>query len=193
MCRFDTQSLSDLLKAHKDEMVQSPPSQSVVSVYRLKIRRKRVYEDAMTAFMHGFPLNKRFSVTFIGELAVDTGGPLREFLHILVMEIANKNNLFEGNDGRVPRPNVLELEKKTYLYVGQMIAVSLLHGGPAPSFFSKAVADYFAFVQSGVSPSRDDVPDISVQNSIQKVRDSLVMYRCGYVCGYNGASLVLCL
>ena len=77
---FDTQSLSDLLKAHKDQMVQSPPSQLVVSVYCLKIRRKRVYEHKMTAFMHGFPLNKRFSVTFISEPAVDTGGPLQEFL-----------------------------------------------------------------------------------------------------------------
>ena len=63
---------------------------------------------------------------------------------------------------------ILELEKKTYLYVGQMIVVSLLHGGPGPSFFSKAVADYFTFGQSGVSPSRDDVPDVSVQKSIEK-------------------------
>ena len=77
---FDTQPLSNLLKAHKDQMVQSLPSQSVVSVYRLNIRRKRMYEDKMTAFMHGFPLNKQFSVTFISETAVDTGGPLREFL-----------------------------------------------------------------------------------------------------------------
>ena len=46
---FDTQSLSDLLKAHKDQMVQSPRSQLVVSVYCLKIRRKRVYEHKMTA------------------------------------------------------------------------------------------------------------------------------------------------
>ena len=33
------------------------------------------------------------------------------------------------------RHNLSELKKKTYFYVGQMIALSLEHGGPAPTFF----------------------------------------------------------
>ena len=79
---------------------------------------------------------------------------------------------------------ILELEKKTYLYIGQkIIEVSLLHGGPALSFFSKAVADYFAFGQSGVSPSRDDVPDVSVQKSIKKVRVMYVSEEVEITCG----------
>ena len=94
---------------------------------------------------------------------------MREFFHILLAEMANNNTLFEGSEGRVPRPNVFELEKKTYLYIGQMIATSLLHGGPAPSFFSKAVADYLAFGMNHTSPSISDVPDISVRECIQKV------------------------
>ena len=167
--RCDTESLSLVLRMHKDEVVQCSP-QPFQSVYRLKIRRKRVFEDGLREFKRGFPLDKPFAITFIGEPAVDAGGPLREFFHILLADIANNNNLFEGSEGRVPRPNVFELEKKTYLYVGQMIATSLLHGGPAPSFFSKAVADYLVFGVTNVSPSTNDIPDASVRDSIQKVR-----------------------
>ena len=125
-----------------------------------------MFEDALE-FRRGFPVDQKFCVTFIGEPAVDTGGPLREFFHLLIAEVANNNSLFEGSDGRVPVMNVLELERKTYFYVGQMMALSLLHGGPAPTFFSKAAAKFFA--SSEIHASADDVADVQIRNSIQKV------------------------
>ena len=56
--------------------------------------------------------------------------------NILVGEIARNNNLFCGNESsRVPTHNMSELMKRTYYFVGMMLALSLLHGGPAPIFF----------------------------------------------------------
>ncbi len=41
--------------------------------------------------------------------------------------------------------NMNELRKKTYKHVGTMMALSIIHGGPAPAFFSIAVADYIVY------------------------------------------------
>ena len=50
-----------------------------------------------------------------------------------------------------------------------MIALSILHGGPGPLFFSPVVVDYLFGGTSAVKPSVDDVPDEEVQLKIRKV------------------------
>ena len=99
----------------------------------IMIRQKHVWEDALHRFKSGLDVNKYLKVTFVGEPAVDEGGPLWEFFHLLISSISHNNNLFCGDEAsRVPRLNMTELEKKTYYYVGMMLALSLVHGGPAP-------------------------------------------------------------
>ncbi len=52
---------------------------------------------------------------FIGESAVDDRGPLREYLYMVMVAILRNESLFCGSDdNRVPRHNVVELEKKTF-------------------------------------------------------------------------------
>ncbi len=90
-----------------------------------------------------------------------SGGPLREFLYIYI---------FCGpQDCRVPSHNIPEVLKNTFYHVGQMIAVSLVHGGPSPSFFSDTVADYIANGMTGLKPSVSSVPDPEMQSKIAKV------------------------
>ncbi len=84
-------------------------------------------------------LTKHLKVTFVGEPAVDAGGPLREFFHYILLEIAENDSLLSGSDTtRCSLHNLVELERKTY-YVGVIIALSLIHGGPAPHFFFQLV------------------------------------------------------
>ena len=45
-----------------------------------------------------FSVDHKFCVTFTGEPAVDTGGPIKRVFHLLIAEVAN-NSLFEGSDG----------------------------------------------------------------------------------------------
>ena len=48
------------------------------------------------------------------------GGPLREFFHLLMYEIAKKEMLFTGpDDRRVPRHCITELQKKPTLFWGR--------------------------------------------------------------------------
>ena len=106
------------------------------------VRRKHLWEDALSRFKSGLNERKYIKVTFVGEEAVDQGGPLREFFHLLLCAICGNNSLLCGDEAsQFPVHNMLELSKKTYFYIGAMIATSLVHGGSAPQFFSPCVYD----------------------------------------------------
>ena len=102
---------------------------------RIYVRRKHVWEDTLNAFKSGLDFGKYIKVTFAGTPAVDDGGPLREFLRLMMGSIAMNNMLFQGESTlRVPTCNVAGLENKLYERIGEVISVSLIHGGPAPTF-----------------------------------------------------------
>ena len=119
----------------------------------------------------GLDFSKHLRVVFVGEPAVDDGGPLREFLYILMKALASSNTIFCGPDEtRMPQHNVTELSKKTFYYAGVIMALSLLHGGPAPQFFTSAVANYIVHgamdVNAGVA---DVVNNNEIMEKISKV------------------------
>ena len=61
------------------------------------------------------------SVTFIGEPAVDAGGPSREFLRLLMQDMC-KSSFFEGaDDSRVPAHDMVAVENCTYKHMGKLI------------------------------------------------------------------------
>ena len=148
---------------------------------RIVVRRKHLWEDSLHKFRSGIDFHKYIHVTFVGEPAVDAGGPLREFLHLLMGEIASNNSLFSGDDKhRVPIPNMSALEKETYCYVGQMIAVSIIHGGPAPTFLAPSIVDYILKGIRGVNPEVKEVPNVQVRNKLEEV--SIVAYPFVLMC-----------
>lgn len=141
-------------------------SASAGQIFRIKIRRRHVWEDALHYFRLGFPTTKEPYVTFLGEPAVDAGGPLREFFYLLMCDVSRNNMLFCGNNtSRVPNHNMVELSKKTYENVGSIFAASIIHGGPAPSH---AVADYLIYGIDRVKANFEDIPDVFVKNKILK-------------------------
>ena len=127
----DGMSIDAILHRQKVKMLPVDRSE----YQQIVVRRKHLWEDALHHFQSGINFRKYIRITFVGEPAVDDGGPLRDFFHRLMGAIATNNCLFHGEeDCRVPVPNVTALEKCTYQYVGEMIAVSLIHGGPSPTF-----------------------------------------------------------
>ena len=94
-------------------------------------------------------------------------------------EIAKKNMLFRGDGNRrVPRHCVGELKKKTFFIVGKMLALSLMHGGPAPTFLADSIVNYI--LHGNTDGKVTDVPDQSVQDVLLKVH---VLWLCPI---YNG-------
>ena len=163
--------MKSILNTHRLQVLPLNPDETC----RLNIRRTKLWEDTLHAFRHGLQLHKHLRVTFIGEPAVDTGSPLREFFHLLMKAVAGNNNLFTGDRGRIPTSNLAAVENKTYFYIGQMLALSLLHGGPAPSFFCGAVGSYLVNGMSRVKAEIADVPNKSMRVKLVEVHIYLYM------------------
>lgn len=163
---YSDETLQELLRKHRIKYL--PVSKD--EYQRVVLRRKHLWEDALSCFKSGIDQKKHIKVTFVGEPAVDQGGPLREFFHLLLYAIAHNNSLFCGGEtSRIPQHNMFELSKRTYYYIGLMIATSLVHGGPDPKFFSPSVVDYFVYGLSGVKATPADIVDFDIQLKVLKV------------------------
>ncbi|XP_065887268.1 uncharacterized protein [Dysidea avara] len=159
-------SIEVLLRAHCSEVLSDDRD----DVHRIKARRRHIWEDVLSCFKRGFPVSKHLRVTFLGEPAVDAGGPLREFFHLLLGEICGNNSLFCGPDtARVPLHNVAALTKQTFKYIGYMIGASLVNGGPSPSFFANIVADYILYGIERTKVKLEDVVNLNMQRKLTKL------------------------
>ena len=50
-----------------------------------------------------------------------------------------------------------------------MIAVSLIHGGPSPTFFAPSIVDYMVYGMQKVKPSVDEIPCKNIQRKLKEV------------------------
>lgn len=112
-------SLSDVLKEHFFNII------GILPEYRQKItiRRRHVWEDTKRAFSRPtFSESIGLDISFIGEPAVDDGGPLREFFCLIWQALRQNGNLFSGDENaRVLGHNVLALQQKEYELVGRLV------------------------------------------------------------------------
>ncbi len=140
-------------------------------IQRLTIRRNFIYADTISILRRPvFHFNWNVRITFIGEPAVDAGGPCREFFRLLINEIMSNNTLFQGPmHARFPCHNMQELEKGTYKYIGQIISLSLVHDGPGPHCLAPWVVDYILYGLSGVTPIPEQIPEDDIQTTVKKV------------------------
>ena len=159
-------SIQDIVQDHQRKVLSGDTS----DIFRITVRRRHVWDDALATFKRGFPFTSHIRITFVGEPAVDAGGPCREFLCILMQECMRNNNLFEGPDNcRIPVHNMAELEKRTFKYIGQMIAVSVVQGGPGPQCLSPAVVDYLSYGIEKILATSEDVPDTEIKYKLKMV------------------------
>lgn len=61
------------------------------------------------------------------------------------------------------------IREDRYFIAGRAVAVSLVHGGPAPSCFSKTLFDCIAQGPDVCTPVLEDVGDCELYNKIKKV------------------------
>ena len=100
-------------------------------VFQITVQRSSIWEDAHRALKCTFDEKKHVCITFLGESAVDGGGPRREFFMLLMNAIKENNSLLDGPSGScVLRHNTAALQEELYLCMGKMIALSIVQGGP---------------------------------------------------------------
>ncbi|XP_068580925.1 G2/M phase-specific E3 ubiquitin-protein ligase-like [Cebidichthys violaceus] len=85
---------------------------------------------------NGSPVNP-LRITFLGEPGIDTGALKKEFLSTMVAGIEKR--LFEGESerGKMPKYSLNDLDDELFRTAGEVFAVSIAQGGPAPRFMQE--------------------------------------------------------
>ena len=160
-------NIKQLLLSHTSKVLTDDSDK----MQRLTIRRNYIFADTLSILRRpGFHFNWNVHITFVGEPAVDAGGPCREFFRLIIHEIISNNRLFQGPmHARFPCHNMQELEKGTYKHIGQIISLSLVHDGPGPHCLAPWVVDYILYRLGGVFPIPEQIPNDAIQTTVRKV------------------------
>ncbi|XP_067248453.1 uncharacterized protein [Chanodichthys erythropterus] len=129
--------------------------------------------------------NNPLKITFLGEPGVDTGEPRKEFLSTMVAGIEKR--LFEGDakKGKMPKYSLNDLDNELFKVAGEIFAVSIAQGGPAPRFMQEWCYEYL--VTGNIK--RDGVHDTEISPLIKMIEDAsdLSNYTKEILdCGYTG-------
>ena len=115
-------------------------------------------------------INLSVQVIFSEEEAADDGGPRREFFWLAVGAATSVSSLFSRPPScKSVVQNTSALIEKFFLYVGNLIAMSLTQVGPGPVCFVEWMYDYWELGFDGVDISVDDIPDITIQDKLKEV------------------------
>ena len=119
-------------------------------------------------------------VTFIGEDGIDAEGLTKEFFSIVMNSLKCGTGgyvLFEGSDDHLLPIISEEYHQSGYFkYVGQLIAMSVLHAGFGMTGISRTLSVYLAsddVVESMCHLSISDVPDYGIQEILHEVSTEL--------------------
>ena len=97
-----------LLQDHRSKYL----SKDLDEVIRVTVRRSHTREDSEQAIKRSFDENKHVRVTFLGESAIDGGGPRKECFMLLLNNINENHSLLNGlSTGRVLRHNTKALQE----------------------------------------------------------------------------------
>ncbi|XP_077981079.1 G2/M phase-specific E3 ubiquitin-protein ligase-like isoform X2 [Glandiceps talaboti] len=112
---------------------------STVIIWRAKLLPSMLRYVNKPSFNISNPLRVEFS----GEDAEDFGGPRRELLRLLMMEVGRNMGVFEGNENaKVFSMDIQLLEDKMYRKAGKLTAMSILNGGPGLACLAKPVYEH---------------------------------------------------
>ena len=167
-CR-SSPTLSHILHKHVDDLQLQcgldDPHQLVT------VRRKHIWSDVKRCFSKGYTnVTLPLRIIFVGESAADQGGPKREFFRLALSSSIADPSLFRGHgSSKVPVHNTTALLQQHYKFVGFLISMSIVQGGPGPMCFPSWVFDYLACGLECVHIDVDDILSDSVGNFLKKV------------------------
>lgn len=132
-----------MLLVHRNHILD-PDEEAEGSGRRITVRRKHILDDTLKSLRRTpWQLSKHLRVVFMGEAGIDDGGPRREFFRLLLLEIGRNNSYFQGPaNKRVPHHNIVNLHNNVFFYVGQIIALSLVHDGPCVQWLAPTTVKY---------------------------------------------------
>lgn len=142
------------------------------------------------------PYNKIFvkfsDLEGTSEGAIDEGGPTRELFR-LVINFIKDSQMFTGSHKKHISLNATALNNKHYYEAGRIIALSLVHGGPAPHFFSDFLFNLITGQEKNVSPTLNDVEEeiksalieLEKTENLSKAQNIITDTNIFSIAGYN--------
>ncbi|KAF6715033.1 G2/M phase-specific E3 ubiquitin-protein ligase [Oryzias melastigma] len=176
----------------KDTEMEQPSAAEIIAnlasqidhhaISRFNICRSDIWNGAVRGFKRGtFSEKKDLFVKFSDdggrlEEGIDTGGPKREFLSLLMKRLSQRP-IFDGpTDSRYIVYNSAAVRENEYSLAGKMISVSIVHGGPGPNFLSKDLVSYISG-QSSFNSSVEDIKDEVIGTVLKEVHGSLMLVK----------------
>ncbi|XP_028394535.1 uncharacterized protein LOC114518737 [Dendronephthya gigantea] len=154
----DTSSLKNVAQQLADIHVKKEQPRKV------NVRRKHLWIDFKEAKKKwNLTANTPIRVVFLGEPAVDDGGPKREFFSELLEYIEVK--LFA--DGK-PINSIIGLQNEDFKLAGEVMVMSILQGGPAPAFLHRAIFN----VMTNQQLSIEDIPESIYKRAANQIMEA---------------------
>ncbi|XP_043372315.1 G2/M phase-specific E3 ubiquitin-protein ligase isoform X5 [Dermochelys coriacea] len=143
---------------------------------RLNINRDNIWNSALKGFRgRNFNPANTMEVKFTnckGRVGTDAfHGSKHEFFQLLMLHLQN-SSLFEGSSSKNLSLDSQAIKENLYYEAGKMIAVSLVHVGVPPSFFSKTLFNCLVYGPENVKPKVEDVADFDVAQTIKTIKSS---------------------
>ena len=163
----DSVVIKHIIMQHQARVIASNDDEDIQSV---RVRRCNILSDSLRQFSRkSFDVSRMIKVNFIGEEAVDLGGPRREFFHLLMREFFQSQYFAGYPDHVIPLHNVEAVVDNKFYTFGKMIATCIVQGGEVPVCFAKPVADYMVNREVSSPTNLDDIPDYDVKDCLTQV------------------------
>ncbi|XP_005001439.3 G2/M phase-specific E3 ubiquitin-protein ligase isoform X1 [Cavia porcellus] len=141
---------------------------------RLCIKKADIWNSALDEFR-----NQNFNPSYIIEVVFiesdnfgrEHPGSKQEFLSLLMEHLEN-SPVFEGSLSKNLSLNSQAIKENLYYEAGKMLAISLVHGGPSPGFFSKTLFNCLVYGPENTQPILDDVSDFHMAQIIIRIKTS---------------------
>ena len=163
-----TVSLPDILKELSSVI-------NLDSISKFNISRSHVWEGTVRALTRkSFSPHNKVSVKFCDDVgtsegAIDLGGPKREFF-TLVLDWLMHSQLFCGSDSsKYFSCNATSQGNNDYFHAGEIVAMSLVHGGPGFGCLSPSLYQCIVEGPNNVLVNVSDVYDVELRSSLEKL------------------------
>ena len=159
--------INEVLKAHTDKLMLSTNAKT------LYIRRSRPFSSLIREISKVDLLESdTFEVKFSDSLStVDDTGPRRDFLRRCLIDMKENSGIFSsvGEGSYTVTHNLEKLLKHDYFSAGRAMAMSLVFGGPAPSFLTESVYRFITEGYDDVQPRIAEVLPTRLRDLLWKV------------------------
>ncbi|XP_033939750.1 uncharacterized protein [Pseudochaenichthys georgianus] len=163
------------------------------TLFNVSVTREDIFERGLVQWRRqkrSSPKNP-LRVSFIGESGIDHGALRKEFLTEMMAGVERK--FFQGGStGKTPKYSITDYHKEHFKTAGEIMAVSIVQGGPPPNFFREWCYGYISTGEMDRdSISKEDVTDPELSQLMEEVEmaEPEAMYDLLdriTACGYSG-------